>query len=161
MPRIMMEMIRVAANLAILILIVVGSSGQRVLAAGSASVKRFIGAPDPAKSQTTSPLSPQQEQATFTLAPGFEIELVASESEGIGKFVTVDWDTRGRMWSMTALEYPVDAHESPEIATRLYASHAPDIVLGWDQPFVASPSPPHIFADGLGILPGSPPCNNG
>src|SRR5207248_2273900 len=75
--------------------------------------KMFQGAPVPKKSGKTSPLTPDEEQATFTLPPGFQIELVASESEGIGKFVTVDWDLHGRMWSMTALEYPVDANENP------------------------------------------------
>src|SRR5262249_31270823 len=72
--------------------------------AGSFDAKAFLGAPAPQKSGKASPLNPADEQATFTLPPGFQIELVASESEGIGKFVTVDWDQHGRMWSMTALE---------------------------------------------------------
>src|SRR6185369_12086972 len=70
----------------------------------------FIGAPEPPKSPKSEPLAPEEERAAFTLPPGFEIELVAGESEGIGKFVTVDWDLQGRMWSMTDLEYPVDAN---------------------------------------------------
>ena len=68
---------------------------------------QFVGAPEPAKVTNAQPLSAEQERAAFTLPPGFEIELVAAESDGIGKFVTVDWDIHGRMWSMTALEYPV------------------------------------------------------
>ena len=56
----------------------------------------------PKQAAKASPLTPEEEQATFTLPPGFEIELVASESEGVGKFVTVDWDQRGRMWSSSA-----------------------------------------------------------
>ena len=60
----------------------------------------FEGAPEPKKASKASPLTPDEEQATFTLPPGFEIELVASESPGIGKFVTdCDWDQQGRMWS--------------------------------------------------------------
>ncbi|HEX4646821.1 MAG TPA: DUF1080 domain-containing protein, partial [Verrucomicrobiae bacterium] len=73
----------------------------------------FVGAAEPAPAVGISPLSAENEERTFTLPPGFDIELVARESEGIGKFVTVDWDQQGRMWSMTAFEYPVDANESP------------------------------------------------
>src|SRR4051812_15655535 len=115
---------------------------------------QFIGAPAPGKSAKASPLTPDEEEAAFTLPPGFEIELVASESEGIGKFVTVDWDQRGRMWSMTALEYPVDANESPAVAKELYASRARDKVLVFERdansPTGYSPTP-RVFADGLAI----------
>src|SRR5262245_35668302 len=54
----------------------------------------------------TGPRTAEEERRAFRLPPGFEIELVAAESEGIGKFITVEWDARMRMWSMTALEYP-------------------------------------------------------
>src|SRR6185503_5318645 len=54
--------------------------------------KKFIGAPEPGKGAKASPLTPEEERASFTLAPGFEIELVAAESESVGKFVAVDWD---------------------------------------------------------------------
>src|SRR5205085_9910399 len=114
--------------------------------------KKFQGAPVPKKSGKASPLAPDEEQATFTLPPGFQIELVASESEGIGKFVTVDWDLQGRMWSMTALEYPVDANENPAVAKELYASKAKDKVLVFDRD-AKSPTgyatTPRVFADGL------------
>ncbi|MEO6183369.1 MAG: PVC-type heme-binding CxxCH protein, partial [Verrucomicrobiota bacterium] len=96
--------------------------------------------------------------------PGFEIELVANESEGIGKFITVDWDTQGRMWSMTALEYPVDGNENPAAAKELYASRAKDKVLIFDRD---SKSPtgysrtPRIFAEGLAIPLGILPYKNG
>ena len=58
--------------------------------------------------------SPEEERAAFTLPPGFEIELVAAESEGIGKFVTgrfrsegaaVDHD-RARISAWTATKIP-------------------------------------------------------
>ncbi|HTD68538.1 MAG TPA: PVC-type heme-binding CxxCH protein [Candidatus Limnocylindria bacterium] len=124
--------------------------------------KRFLGAPEPKKSAKASPLSPKEERASFTLPPGFEIELVASEDvdAAIGKFVTVDWDLQGRLWSMTALEYPVDANESPAVAKELYASRAKDKVVVYDRD-PKSPtgyaSKPRVFADGLaiplGILP--------
>jgi putative membrane-bound dehydrogenase-like protein len=107
------------------------------------------------------PLTPEQERAAFTLPPGFEIELVASESEGIGKFVTVDWDIHGRMWSMTALEYPVDANENPAAAQALYASTAKDKVVVWDTPYGRGPHPPRLFAEGLAIPLGILPYKNG
>ncbi|RYD68221.1 MAG: hypothetical protein EOP84_30070, partial [Verrucomicrobiaceae bacterium] len=82
----------------------------------------FVGAPSPGKATDVSPLSPEQQRASFTLPPGFEIELVAAEEPGIGKFITVDWDQQGRMWSMTAFDYPVDGNESTEQARALYSA---------------------------------------
>lgn len=121
----------------------------------------FIGTKEPKTEGDSKPQSPEDEQKSFLLPPGFEIELVAAESEGIGKFVTVDWDQQGRMWSMTALEYPVDANESPEVAKELYASRARDKVLVWDHPFQKGPQTPRVFADGLAIPEGILPYKNG
>src|SRR2546423_1944400 len=55
--------------------------------------KVFRGAPEPRKGAKASPLLPEEEQASFTLAPGFEIQLIASEdmTAGVGKFVEVGW----------------------------------------------------------------------
>jgi putative membrane-bound dehydrogenase-like protein len=122
---------------------------------------QFVGAPEPAKVTNAQPLAADQERAAFTLPPGFEIELVAAESDGIGKFVTVDWDIHGRMWSMTALEYPVDANESPEVAKALYSSIARDKVLVFDSPHGPGPHKPRIFAEGLAIPLGILPYKNG
>ncbi len=52
--------------------------------------------------------TPEQERAGFTLPAGYSAELVASEEQGVGKPITVSWDRHGRMWTMTAMEYPVD-----------------------------------------------------
>ncbi|HEY6228686.1 MAG TPA: PVC-type heme-binding CxxCH protein, partial [Verrucomicrobiae bacterium] len=122
---------------------------------------KFEGAPEPKKSSKASPLTPEEEHATFTLPPGFEIELVANESPGIGKFVTVAFDQQGRMWSMTALEYPVDANENPEAAKALYASIAKDKVVVFDKPFGPGPHQPRVFAEGLAIPLGILPYKNG
>ncbi len=140
--------------------------------------KKFLGAPEPAKlpdntgsdratAQTASqskPVSAEEEKSRFTLAPGFEIELVAQESEGIGKFVAVDWDLHGNLWTMTALEYPVDANETPEVAKELYASRARDKVVVFERD-PKSPtgysSQPRVFADGLAIPLGILPYKNG
>jgi putative membrane-bound dehydrogenase-like protein len=125
------------------------------------AAKKFIGAPEPKKSSKESPLTPEEEKAAFVLPPGFEIELVAAESDGIGKFVAIDWDLQGRLWSMTALEYPVDANENPGIAKELYASRAKDKVVVFDQPHGPGPHRPRVFADGLAIPLGILPYQNG
>jgi putative membrane-bound dehydrogenase-like protein len=128
--------------------------------------KKFIGAPEPKKAAKASPLSPEDEKSAFTLAPGFEIELVASEdiAAGIGKFVAVDWDLHGNLWTMTALEYPVDANENPAGAKELYASKAKDKVVVFDRD-PKSPtgysSKPRVFAEGLAIPLGVLPYRNG
>ncbi len=126
--------------------------------------KVFRGAPEPKKSGKASPLTPEEERAEFTLPPGFEIELVAAESEGIGKFVAVDWDQHGNLWTMTALEYPVDGNENPAAAKELYASKAKDKVLVFDrdpQSPTGYSSKPRVFADGLAIPLGILPFKNG
>lgn len=112
------------------------------------------------------PVSAEEEKTRFTLALGFEIELIASEDipAGIGKFVTVDWDQHGNLWTMTALEYPVDANENAAVAKELYASNAKDKVLVYDRD-PESPSgykgKPRVFAEGLAIPLGILPYKNG
>ena len=64
--------------------------------------------------------SPEEELQGFTVPDGFEVELVAVESDGIGKFVAVAFDVQGRLWTMTALEYPVDANENAEASKNLF-----------------------------------------
>jgi putative membrane-bound dehydrogenase-like protein len=140
--------------------------------------KKFIGAPEPKKTsdntgndravaQTASksePVTAAEERSRFTVAPGFEIELIAQESEGIGKFVAVDWDLHGNLWTMTALEYPVDANENPAFAKELYASKAKDKVVVFDRD-PNSPTgystQPRVFAAGLAIPLGILPYKNG
>ena len=112
------------------------------------------------------PVSPEEERARFSLAPGFAIDLIAAEdlAAGFGKFITVDWDQHGNLWTMTALEYPVDGNENPAAAKELYASKAKDKVLVYDRD-PASPtgykSKPRVFADGLAIPLGILPYKNG
>ena len=143
--------------------------------------KVFRGAPEPKKSAATfneanraalqtagkaEPVSAQEELTRFTVAPGFVVELIASEDipAGFGKFVTVDWDQRGNLWTMTALEYPVDANENAALAKELYASRAKDKVLVYDRD-AKSPTgyanKPRAFADGLAIPLGILPYKNG
>ncbi|MEQ1860805.1 MAG: family 16 glycoside hydrolase [Chthoniobacteraceae bacterium] len=104
-----------------------------------------------------------EQQKLFRLPDGYEIELVLQESEGLGKFISVYFDQRGRMWTQTALEYPVDGNENAVAAAALYKSKAKDKVLVFPREALNAPLPaggltnPTIFADGLaiplGILP--------
>src|SRR5437762_8501085 len=53
----------------------------------------------------TEPLTPDQEQRSFHLPPGFEAQLVASEPE-IGKPMNMAFDEKGRLWITQSREYP-------------------------------------------------------
>ena len=115
-------------------------------------------------SVNTGPRSPEEERLSFKLPAGFEAELVAAETPGLGKFITVEWDARMRMWAMTALEYPVDGNEQKAASDALFAAGGRDKVVVFDAPYAAPApvraavtTPPRIFADGLvmplGLLP--------
>lgn len=52
--------------------------------------------------------SPAEERASFTLPPGFEIELFASEPQ-IGKPINLAFDAKGRLWVTQSVEYPLAA----------------------------------------------------
>lgn len=108
-----------------------------------------------------------EQQKLFHLPEGYEIELVVQESEGLGKFVSVYFDQRGRLWTQTALEYPVDANENPAAAEALYAGKGKDKVLVYPRESLNGPIPaggltnPTVFADGLAIPLGILPWGNG
>ncbi|PYJ85169.1 MAG: hypothetical protein DME22_10130 [Verrucomicrobia bacterium] len=120
----------------------------------------FVGAPPPIQPLKQSPLSPEAELATFRVPPGFKVELVAAEPDG-GKFVTVAFDHAGRMWTMTAFEYPLDANEAPAEAKALFAHGGRDRVLVFDTPTRAGRQKPRTFAEGLAIPLGLLPYKNG
>ena len=56
----------------------------------------------------TDPLTPAEEQKSFQLPPGFEIQLVASEPD-ILKPLNMAFDARGRLWITESTEYPYPA----------------------------------------------------
>lgn len=58
--------------------------------------------------RTTDPLTPQQQQKTFYLPPGFEIQLVASEPD-LRKPMNMAFDATGRLWITESREYPFPA----------------------------------------------------
>ena len=110
--------------------------------------------------------TPAEELATFTLPEGLEMDLIASEipEQGVGKFIATYFDAKGAMWTMTALEYPVDGNENAAAADALYASKAKDKILIYDRD-PKSPtgfvSKPRVFADGLAIPLGILPYKDG
>ncbi len=114
------------------------------------------GAGVPPAAPHASPLTPEEQQATFSVPPGFQVELVAAEPDG-GKFVAVQFDHAGRMWAMTALEYPLDANEAGAEAKALFDRGGRDRVLVFDTPTAAGRQTARTFADGLvmplGVLP--------
>ncbi|CAN5235008.1 hypothetical protein BH23VER1_BH23VER1_01460 [soil metagenome] len=107
--------------------------------------------------QPESPLTPAEQQSTFSVPEGFTVELVASEETGLPKPITVTFDDAGRMWSMTATEYPLDANENQDQAMALWAKGGQDRVVVFDDPTAPGPHTARTFADGLampmGILP--------
>src|SRR5689334_8803008 len=51
------------------------------------------------------PRTPQEEAKAFHLPPGFEIQLVAAESE-VHKPMNFNFDAAGRLWFTGSVEYP-------------------------------------------------------
>ncbi len=114
--------------------------------------------PAPVKSQAPAgALSPEEELKSFKVPEGYTVELVSSEKQGTEKPVTVAWDRHGKMWTMTATEYPLDANENAEAANAIYAAGGKDRILVFDEPNSKSVQTPRVFAEGLalplGILP--------
>lgn len=49
---------------------------------------------------------PAAELASFKVADGFEVNLFASENEGVIKPIQMRWDARGRLWVVGSATYP-------------------------------------------------------
>jgi putative heme-binding domain-containing protein len=100
----------------------------------------------------TEPLSPAEEQRSFTLPPGFEIQLVAAEPQ-IQKPLNLAFDARGRLWVTDTVEYPYAAppdrpgRDSIKILEDTNGDGAADRVI--------------TFAEGLNIPIGLYPYKNG
>jgi putative heme-binding domain-containing protein len=113
---------------------------------------------------TTGARSPEEERRSFVLPAGFEAELVAAESDGLGKFVGLAFDARMRLWTMTALEYPVDGNEQKSASDALFAAGGRDKVVVFDNVFgsdVGTAAKPRVFADGLVMPLGVQPWRDG
>ena len=96
-----------------------------------------------------SPQSPEAQVASFSLAPGYAIELVAADPD-LAKVVDLCFDDAGRMWAVTAVEYPLDANETPG-AEEIYSRGGRDRVLVFDTPCAPGRQVPRTFADKLAM----------
>ena len=122
---------------------------------------------DEAKSAT-------EELASFTVPEGFVVELVASEDNGLINPIDLTFDDAGRLWTQTALMYPLDAvgdmawndlmnlMENPELKAnypeferirKYYTLETPgtDKLLVIDNPTKNVEGDIRVFADGLTI----------
>jgi putative heme-binding domain-containing protein len=119
----------------------------------------------PGNAAEAMPHDAADEARQFVLAEGFTADLVLAESEdpanSYGKFVALAFDAHGRLWTTTALEYPVDANESPELSQKLFAAGGRDKVLVVDEPWAKEPGKPRVFAEGLAIPLGVLPYRDG
>ena len=66
------------------------------------------------------------------------------------KVVDIAFDDAGRMWAVTAVEYPLDGNETPGAAA-VYERGGRDKVLVFDRPWEEGLQVPRVFADGLVI----------
>lgn len=108
-------------------------------------------------------LSAEEQQQQFVVADGFSIELVTSEVQGTEKPVALNFDAAGRLWTMTATEYPLDTNDKAHAdeARRKWQEGGQDRILVIDDPLKAGPHTPRVFADGL-VMPMSVlPYQNG
>lgn len=63
--------------------------------------------------RSTEPLTPEQEQKSFHLPPGFTIQLVATEPD-LRKPMNMAFDGAGRLWLTESREYPFPAKSDAE-----------------------------------------------
>ncbi len=68
--------------------------------------------------RTTEPLTPEQQQKTFNLPPGFTVQLVAAEPQ-LRKPMNMQFDGAGRLWFTESREYPWPTNASPRDTIRI------------------------------------------
>jgi putative heme-binding domain-containing protein len=79
-------------------------SGFRSPLSGLPSLLRFFAVLLPIA--TIADDDPVSELASFQIADGFEVNLFASEEDGIIKPIQMRWDERGRLWVIGSVTYP-------------------------------------------------------
>jgi len=103
----------------------------------------------PADEADAPPLSPQEQLARFTLPPGFEIQLVASEPD-IQKPLNLNFDAAGRLWVTGTGLYPLAAK------TDALGHAIPQFEREWESMSGATqgakPEPPEVAGDSVRIL---------
>lgn len=112
-------------------------------------------APDPFAEniRPTSALTPEEELKSFTLPPGFTIQLVAAEPD-IHKPINIAVDAKGRLWTSSTVEYPLVAKAD--------AGKARDEIKVIEvDPDTGHAKKITTFADGLNIPTGVYPYKDG
>ncbi len=102
----------------------------------------------------TEALTPDQEQKSFHLPPGFQIQLVASEPQ-INKPINITFDARGRLWVTSTVEYPLPVKADSPTRPR------DSIKILEIDPATGRATKVTTFADGLNIPTGVYPYKNG
>lgn len=100
----------------------------------------------------TDPRPPAEERKHFTLPPGFDAQLVASEPD-IGKPMQMAFDARGRLWVTTSHHYPFAAPPG-QGTDKLF-------VLSDIDPATGKAGKVHVFAEDLNIPIGVLPLPDG
>jgi putative heme-binding domain-containing protein len=93
--------------------------------------------PAPPKPQ---PQSPDVEKASFKVRDGFDVNLFASEADGLVKPLSMRWDERGRLWAACSPSYPQLVPGEP---------HGDYILVCEDTNADGKADKFHKFADGL------------
>ena len=144
-------------------LIAIGVVGlaAAIAAQGTAKVPGNIWPPAKKQMEKSIPLSPEEEMKTFSMPPGYHVELVASEPM-IESPILMDFDADGRLWVLEMLTFLPDTsgRDSKEPLNRVSVLEDTDGDGGMDKKTV--------FADKLampralkvlehGVLVGEPP----
>ena len=118
------------------------AAGLALASIGSASAQGL----KQGNSAEAQPRTAAEELQSFKLPEGFSVELVASEETGLPKPVAVAFDDAGRLWSMTATEYPRDKEPG------IWKSAGKDRIVVFDKPLGVGPHQARTFADGM-VMP--------
>lgn len=78
----------------------------RAALAGRPTTPIPVRSPLPVEPPSANPHSPEAELASFHVLAGFQVNLFASEADGVVKPVQMRWDERGRLWVACTLSYP-------------------------------------------------------
>lgn len=105
------------------------------------------GAPTEAKA-----LTPEEQLATFTLADGYEVNLFASERDGVVKPTQFSWDEKGRLYVACSPTYP---------QSRASAKPADYILVLEDADRDGKADKSWKFAEGLTMVQGVEPGQGG
>ncbi len=97
-------------------------------------------------------LTPEEQLATFTLAPGYEVNLFASERDGVVKPTQFSWDEKGRLYVACSPTYP---------QSRASAKPADYILVLEDSNGDGKADKSWKFAEGLTMVQGVEPGEGG